>query len=98
MKKKALEEKTLEKKLTDGIKKLGGAAIKYTSPYYIGMPDRLVLLPSGVVCFVELKSETGRLTPIQVKRHAQLSGLNQKVFIVRDATSLQNCLSAVAQL
>lgn len=38
-------------------------------PVVAGIPDRLVILPNGVIRLVELKSPTGRLRPVQVAWH-----------------------------
>ena len=55
-------EKYLEKKLREEVRKAGGLAIKFTSPYFTGMPDRLVLMPKGRIWFVEVKSTGKRLS------------------------------------
>ena len=55
-------EKTIERKLTVAVKKAGGIAVKFVSPSFDGMPDRLVLLPDGLIAFVELKAP-GSTTP-----------------------------------
>ena len=38
------------------VKEHGGIALKFTSPGFDGMPDRLILLPNGKMAFAELKS------------------------------------------
>lgn len=58
-------EKEIEKKLIDGIRKLGGRSYKFVSPGNNGVPDRIVILPGGRVIFVELKTATGRLSKLQ---------------------------------
>ena len=58
-------ESQIERKLVEGIKILGGMCLKFVSPSSKGVPDRIVLLPNGKVIFVELKTETGRLSKIQ---------------------------------
>jgi len=93
-----MREKDLERKLCDGVKNLGGRAVKFTSPYVTGMPDRLVLLPGGRCFFVEIKTREGRLSPVQRKRHGQLRSLGCLLFVVRDEASLQHCLSVLGQL
>lgn len=40
----------------NGDKKMGGWAVKFSSPGLDGMPDRLVLFPGGKLGFVELKA------------------------------------------
>ena len=61
-------EKVIERKLRDGVKKLGGGAqcLKFESPGTSGVPDRMILLPGGRVVFVALKEGTVS-TPEQVQ-------------------------------
>ena len=72
-------ESRIEKALVDGVRKMGGWAIKLVSPGNAGVPDRLVLLPGGRVVFVELKTETGRLSPLQKQVHDRLRSLGMDV-------------------
>ena len=58
-------EKDVEKKLIRGIKKLGGRAYKWVSPGNAGVPDRIIIMPEGRIYFVELKTDTGRLSGLQ---------------------------------
>lgn len=74
-----MREATIEQRLVAGVKKAGGKAYKFTSPGHSGVPDRLVLLPGGRVIFVELKTEKGRLSPLQIETHNQLRALGMDV-------------------
>ena len=58
-------EKTVEKHLVEGVKKLGGLCYKFTSPGTQGVPDRLIITALGHVIFVELKTDKGILSKIQ---------------------------------
>lgn len=40
-----MREKTIEAKLVQTVRSMGGLAPKFTSPGLDGMPDRIVLLP-----------------------------------------------------
>ena len=60
-----MREKQVESWLVESIKKIGGRAYKWTSPGNAGVPDRIVLLPGERIIFVELKTDSGRLTKIQ---------------------------------
>ena len=51
-----MREKDIEKELAARTKTMGGVAPKFISLGFDGMPDRLVLLPSGRMGFVELKA------------------------------------------
>ncbi len=58
-------EAKIEEWLTHQIRELGGISYKFTSPGNPGVPDRIYILPGGIVWFVELKTEIGRLANIQ---------------------------------
>lgn len=51
-----MQEKDIEKKLRIGIKRIGGLCLKWVSPGYTGVPDRMILLPGGIIRFAELKA------------------------------------------
>ena len=75
-------EKTIERKLTVAVKKAGGIAVKFVSPSFDGLPDRLVLLPDGLIAFVELKAPGKRPRPLQEARHRMLRSLGFKVYVI----------------
>ena len=50
------EESRIERHLRVSVKKMGGMAVKFTSPGLDGVPDRIVLLPGRKIAFVELKA------------------------------------------
>lgn len=62
-----MREKDIEKHFNRGVKKLGGLTFKFTSPNVNGVPDRIVVI-QGQVYFVELKTDDGILSPIQIRR------------------------------
>ena len=72
-------ESEVEKKLVQGVKKLGGLCLKWVSPGYSGVPDRIVFLPGGRVYFVELKQDRGRLSARQKYVHKKLKELGRTV-------------------
>jgi len=72
-------EREVEKRLVLGVKKRGGLALKFVSPGHAGVPDRLVILPEGKITFVELKTDSGVLTPLQIETHNQLRALGCEV-------------------
>ncbi|HBE8721268.1 VRR-NUC domain-containing protein [Clostridioides difficile] len=75
-------EKQIENMLTRSVKKAGGIALKFVSPSFAGMPDRLVLLPDGVCAFVELKAPGKKPRPLQVARHKMLRSLGYRVYVI----------------
>lgn len=82
IKEKKDSEKTLERSLTEKIRRLGGLCLKLQGNMYAGMPDRLVLLPGGRSVFVELKSEGIKPRKLQLIRHDELRALGFKVFVI----------------
>ena len=48
-------EKEIERHLRDGVKNMGGYCLKFVTPGFTGVPDRIVLLKGGVIAFVETK-------------------------------------------
>ena len=48
-----MREKTIEQKFRAAVKAAGGLAVKFTSPGFDGVPDRLALLPDGKMAFVD---------------------------------------------
>lgn len=93
--KKQESEKTLEARLRKEIEKRGGMAIKLMSQLHRGLPDRMVLMPQGVVYFVELKSTGEKPTGLQNHCHQQLRNLGHTVYIVDSTQRLQDFLFIV---
>ena len=55
----AVLEKEIEEKLKTMIKRHGGLCLKWVCPGWLGVPDRICLLPGGTVIFVETKRPAG---------------------------------------
>ena len=77
-----MNEKLIERKLTRLARQSGGLAIKFTSPGFDGVPDRLLLFPGGITAFVETKAPRSKMRPLQIKRMKQLSELGFKVYCI----------------
>ena len=85
-------EKTIEKKLTIAVKKVGGICPKFVSPGFDGVPDRLVLLPKGKIGFIEVKAPKKKPRPLQLARHRLLLKLGFKVFVLDDEKQITNII------
>lgn len=90
-----MNEKLIEKKLREGVKKLGGVAIKVASPYHRGLPDREVLMPGGHNCYVELKSTGKKPTKLQEKAIEMLRGLGFRVEVIDNQEDLSKFLKSL---
>ena len=77
-----MEEKRIERKLVKMTSQLGGMALKFVSPGCAGVPDRLVLLPTGKAAFVEVKASGKKPRPLQIRRISQIRRLGFPVFVV----------------
>ena len=93
-----MREASIERRLVDGIRKAGGLALKFTSPGHSGVPDRIVLLPGGRVVFVELKTETGRLSPLQAAVHRQFRSYGMDVRTLRGKQEVEGFISEVQSM
>lgn len=51
-----MRESEIEKYLVSQVRGMGGLALKFVSPGHAGVPDRIIILPGGVVGFLELKA------------------------------------------
>jgi len=70
-------ERDIERYLVRRTAERGGVAYKWVSPGRVGVADRIVLLPGGVVWFVEVKTVTGRLSEMQKIFAADMARLGQ---------------------
>ena len=77
-----MREKTIEQKFVTAVKTAGGLALKFTSPGFDGVPDRLALLPGGKVAFVEVKAPGEKPRPLQLARHRLLRRLGFRVYVL----------------
>ena len=77
-----MDEKLIERKLKDIVRHSGGLALKFTSPGFDGVPDRLLLFPGGRAAFAEIKTTGKKLKPLQMSRKRQLEGLGFRVFVI----------------
>ena len=73
-------EKDLEAKVGKWVRKRGGLWLKWVSPGFTGVPDRILIAQGGIVVFVEMKQETGRLRKRQRLVCNMLRGLGCRVY------------------
>lgn len=90
-----MREKTIEQKFTAAVKNAGGLALKFTSPGFDGVPDRLALLPGGKLAFVEVKAPGKKPRPLQLARHRTLRRLGFKVYVLDDEKQIQQMISEI---
>lgn len=88
-----MNEKLIEKKLREAVKAFGGLALKFSSPYHRGMPDRVLLMPNGMVGFVEIKTTGKKPTELQKVAHKQLRELGFKVEVIDKPEQIEEFLN-----
>lgn len=77
-----MEEKSVEKILGEKVKKLGCLYYKFVSPGTIGVPDRIIICPNGLVIFVELKKPGKSPRPNQKARIKEMAKNYASVVVV----------------
>ena len=77
-----MREKQIEQKLVRAVKARGGICPKLVCPGMDGMPDRIMLIPGGRMCFVEVKAPDKKPRPLQTARHEMLTRLGFKVYVL----------------
>ena len=90
-----MEEKQIESKLVKAVKQLRGLCLKFVSPSFDGVPDRIVLLPEGKIAFVETKRKGGKMRPLQLRRKQQFEQLGFKVFCLDDPNDIKEVLDEI---
>ena len=54
-----------------------------------GMPDLEVISPYGKVTFIEVKTETGKVSDVQEQMHARLRTYGQEVIVARSVNNIR---------
>ena len=91
-----IRESTIEKYLVKQIKIRGGQCIKLTGD--VGIPDRLVLLPTSIVVFVELKTAVGKLSPKQIWWGKTVQNLGLEYRVIRSTGDVDTLVSLYDKL
>ncbi len=79
---RAVRERDIEDRLRLKLTQRGHLCLKFYSPGFSGLPDRICLLQGGRVAFVELKAPGKMPEPHQARRHALLRALGFQVEVI----------------
>lgn len=93
--KRTSEEKSIEKKLMKAVKALGGLCLKFVSPGYDGVPDRLILIAYGKIAFVEVKAPGEKPRPLQVHVIEKIKSLGFNVFVLDSEDKIGGIIDAI---
>lgn len=91
---RSMRESGLERKVKKRIEEIGGMCLKWTSPGFTGVPDRIAFLPGGRVVFIELKApgKGDARSPRQRRVASQLRDLGADVIVVDSLEELDEHL------
>lgn len=64
--------------------KYSAQTLKFTSPGRRGVPDRIIIFPSGNLIFIEFKAPGRKPTDAQVREIGRLTEYGQQVYVVDD--------------
>lgn len=90
-----VEEKVIEKKIIKAVKSRGGLALKFVSPGFDGVPDRLILLALGKLAFVEVKAPNKKPRKLQLLRHKQIKELGFKVYVLDNENDIGGIIDEI---
>lgn len=86
------KESSIEDYLRDRVQRAGGYCIKLPAELYVGIPDRLVILPNYVI-FVELKRpEGGRVAKTQSWWRDTLRNMGHYAEVLRSKEEIDQLL------
>jgi len=88
-------EREVEGYLKRELWKIGLECVKFVPDQLPGMPDRMVLFPDGRVMWVELKTDGGTVSPLQMYRHRWLRALGHDVRVVWSKEDVDNLVKAI---
>lgn len=90
-----MKESQIERRLVEGVKRLGGMCLKFVSPGTLGVPDRIIITAKGRIIFVELKTETGRLAKIQRYTIGEMQKRGADVRVVKGIDEVKELLAEI---
>ncbi len=93
-----MTEREVEKLLVEGIRKIGGRAYKWVSPGNAGVPDRIVVLPGGRIIFIELKTDTGKLTELQKVQIGRLERMGADARVLKGPEAVKGFLKEMEEV
>ena len=72
-------------------KKSPGLCLKFMSPGTVGVPDRIIVMPTGIF-FVEVKAPGKKPRANQIAMHKKISKAGQPVWVVDSYESVDQAL------
>ena len=88
-----MREKEIENYFVKQVQEKNGIAIKLNSTTMFGLPDRLVLLPEGIVFFAELKAPGQKPRTLQQFVHCKLKKLGFDIYVIDSKQQVREVLA-----
>lgn len=85
-------EKTLDKKLSAELKKIGGWSIKLITAHISGLPDRICLLPGGRLFFAEIKTTKQKPRKLQMSVQNKLILMGFEVYVIDNSEIIKKLI------
>ena len=86
-------ERHIEGHLVRRTNEVGGEVRKVKWIGRHGAPDRVVMLPGGLLYWVELKRPGQKAEPHQAREHERLRGMGQRVLIIDSFEAIEALLT-----
>lgn len=90
-----MREKDIEAKLVSVVRASGGVCWKFVSPGTAGVPDRIVLMRSGRIGFVEVKAPGEKPRPLQKLRIKTLKKLGFRVYVLDSVEQIGGIINEI---
>ena len=87
-----MRESEIEKRIVRKIRSAGGLCLKWVSPGFTGVPDRIILLPGKRIVFAEIKRPGEDLRHRQKRVRQQIEDLGFTVLRVTGEEDLDDHL------
>ena len=90
-----MRERQIEQRLTQAVRQRQGLCPKWVSPGLDGVPDRIIITPTGKTVYVELKTEIGRLAKVQKWQRSEMEKRGADVRVLYGLDAVKDFLREV---
>jgi len=91
-----MKESSLEKSLREGVRKLGGVAVKNASNYGTkSLPDRTVYMPGEKVYLVEMKAEGLQASAAQARKLKRFADMGFFTTVINSMQGVRDFLQFI---
>ncbi len=91
-----MTESAIQTSIVKYLNNLGYLVVKNITVSMNGWPDLTAIAPNGDHLYIEVKTDTGRLSPVQKVRHEQLKQHNVPVITVTTLKEVKSYVEKVS--